>query len=229
MTEIKNVIFVGLGGVGKRLAEPLCQYLLYNSPKTLVTLIDGDTYEPQNAERQMFSELGNKAEVTAQELKLLFPKLAIEAKPKFLTEDNVFVFVPEGSFVFCCVDNHASRKLLSDHCGELEEAVLISGGNDFDDGNVQVYIRHRGKDVTDPLTHLHKEIAEPKDRNPAELTCEERAAAGTPQLIFSNLKVASEMANAFYVVTERGVAYNELYFDIKTGAQRPVMRRKEVK
>ncbi len=226
--EVQNIVIVGLGGVGTRLAQPLCQYLAYRSPKTIVTLIDGDNFEPKNADRQVFTELGNKAEVTAAQLTTLFPNLTIEAKAKFLTEDNIFVFVQEGSFVFCCVDNHASRKLLSEHCGWLENAVLISGGNDFDDGNVQVYIRRSGKDVTDPLTHLHPEIAQPKDKNPAELSCEERAAAGTPQLIFANLKVASEMANAFYAVTEKGVVYNELYFDLKTGAQRPIMRRKEV-
>jgi molybdopterin/thiamine biosynthesis adenylyltransferase len=223
---IKNVVIVGLGGVGTRLAQPLCQYLVYKHPDSRVILIDGDNFEPRNAERQVFTELGNKAEVTSAELQIAFPNLKIEAKSRFLTEDNVFVYVQEDSCVFCCVDNHASRKLLSDHCGELDNVVLISGGNDFDDGNIQVYIRKDGKDVTDPLTHLHSEIAHPKDKNPAELSCEQRAATGTPQLLFANLKVASEMANAFYVVTVKGVVYNELYFDLKTGAQRPILRKR---
>lgn len=225
--EVKHIIIVGLGGVGTHLANPLCRYLAYAHPRTRVTLIDGDNYEQRNAERQVFRELGNKAEVTAKELQEEFADLEIEAKPHFLTEDNIFVFVPEGSHVFCGVDNHASRKLLSEYCATLQDVILISGGNDFDDGNVQVYIRQDGKDLTDPLTKFHEEIAAPRDRNPAELSCEERAATSAPQLVFANLKVATEMANAFWVTVTRGVTYNELYFDLQTGRQRPVLRKEK--
>ena len=151
----------------------------------------------------------------------------IEAKTRFVTADNVFVYIPEGSCVFCGVDNHASRKLLSDHCSTLQDVILISGGNDFDDGNVQVYIRRDGKDVTVPLTHLHPEIEFPKDKNPAELDCMQLAATGTPQLLFANLKVSTEMLCAFWAVTEKAVSYSEVYFDLKTGAQRPILRGKE--
>ncbi|HWP61801.1 MAG TPA: ThiF family adenylyltransferase [Candidatus Paceibacterota bacterium] len=227
--DLTHVVIVGIGGVGTHLSWPICQYLAYKSPKTRLTLIDGDNFEPRNAERQVFTELGNKAEVTATRLGSNFSELTIEAKPHFLTEDNAFVFIREGALVFCCVDNHASRKLLSDHCSTLRDVVLISGGNDYDDGNVQVYVRCNGEDVTSPLTYLHDEIARPQDRNPAELSCEERAATGTPQLVFANFTVASAMANAFWVVTEHGVVYNELYFDLKSGAQRPVLRKKEQK
>jgi len=222
--KIDRVVIVGLGGVGTRLAPVLCQYLTYKSPTTQVVLIDGDNFEPRNAERQVFAQIGNKAEVTAAQAQAEFTQLTIEAKPRFLTQDNVFVFIKEGDIVFCGVDNHASRKLLSDHCGTLSDVTLISGGNDFDDGNVQVYIRRSGKNFTVPLTHLHPEIEFPKDKNPAELDCMQLAATGTPQLIFANLKVATEMLCAFWAVTEKGVTYNEVYFDLKTGAQRPVLR-----
>ncbi|OGI15742.1 MAG: hypothetical protein A2878_02965 [Candidatus Moranbacteria bacterium RIFCSPHIGHO2_01_FULL_54_31] len=223
-SDIKRVIMIGAGGIGTLLAPPLARYLRQKCPKATFVLIDGDQFEPKNEERQEFDELGNKAEVTAARLQRSLPGLAIEAKPRFVTADNVFVLIPEKCFVFSCVDNHATRKLLSEHCATLKDVVLISGGNGFDDGNVQVYIRRSGKDVTPPLTHLHPEIARPADRNPDEMSCEERAAAGTPQLAFANLTVAANMANAFYAVTEVGVVYSELYFDIKTGQQRPVLR-----
>lgn len=225
MKSISRIVIVGLGGVGTRIAPILCQYLAYEQPNLPVFLIDGDKFEPKNAQRQVFASLGNKAEVTVESLRKDFPELSIEAKTQFVTDENVYIYIPEGSCVFCCVDNHASRKLLSDHCGSLENVILISGGNEFDDGNIQVYIRSGGKNITPPLTHLHPEIARPKDRNPAELDCMELAAAGTPQLIFANVKVATEMLCTFWVVTKKNVVFSEIYFDLKTGAQRPTLRK----
>ncbi|MBI2473472.1 ThiF family adenylyltransferase [Candidatus Uhrbacteria bacterium] len=225
MKHISRIVIVGLGGVGTRIAPILCQYLTYEQPGLPVFLIDGDKFEPKNAQRQIFTSLGNKAEVTAGQLRKDFPELSIEAKTQFVTDDNVYIYIPEGSLVFCCVDNHASRKLLSEHCRSLENTTLISGGNEFDDGNIQVYIRESGKNLTPPLTHLHPEIMRPKDRNPAELDCMELSAAGTPQLIFANVKVATEMLCAFWVVTKKEVVFSEVYFDLKTGAQRPILRK----
>jgi len=223
--KFKRVVVVGLGGGGTFLVQPLCRYLAYSAPETQVVLIDGDNFEPKNAERQIFTALGNKADVTAAHLRPQFSQLQIETKPRYVTEDNVYLYIKEGDCVFSCVDNHASRKLLSDHCSTLEDVVLISGGNEFDDGNVRMYIRRQGKDLFPPLTHQHPEIQHPTDRNPAELDCLQLAATGSPQLIFANLKAATEMVCLFWVVcTNDDPTYNEVYFDLKTGAQRPVRR-----
>jgi molybdopterin/thiamine biosynthesis adenylyltransferase len=227
MNDASRIVIVGLGGVGTHIAPVLCQYLTYEQPDLPVFFIDGDKFESRNAQRQVFTSLGNKAEVTAEQLRKDFPELSIESKTRFITDENVYIYIPERSIVFCCVDNHASRKLLSDHCGSLKNAVLISGGNEFDDGNIQVYIREGGKNLTPPLTYLHPEIARPKDRNPAELDCMELAAAGTPQLIFANVKVSTEMLCAFWVVTKKQVMFSEIYFDLKTGAQRPILRKED--
>ncbi len=227
--DVRRVVIVGLGGIGTHVAPPLARYLRQKYPQVQLVLVDGDQYEPKNEARQEFDALGNKAEVTAARLKRLLPELSVDAKPRFITADNAFVLIPEGSVVFSCVDNHATRKLLSDHCATLKDVTLISGGNGFDDGNVQVYIRRGKKNLTPPLTYLHPEIQKPTDRNPDELSCEVRSALGTPQLAFANLTAAANMANAFYVITEIGVVYSELYFDIKNGQQRPVLRTEGAK
>lgn len=223
---VARIVIIGLGGIGTHLAPVLARYVWRRYPEARMVFIDGDEFEPKNQDRQEFEAYGNKAEVTAERLVRSLPGLSIEVKPHFVTEDNAFVYIPEKSYVFSCVDNHATRKLLSDHLGTLRNAVLISGGNDFHDGNVQVYVRQNGKDVTPPLTYLHEEIERPTDRNPAEMSCEERAASGTPQLAFANMTAAANMTNAFYMVTEGKIAYSELYFDIETGQQRPILRTK---
>lgn len=230
---------VGLGGIGSHLVSPLCRYVdaslqSAKKAKEVIVLIDGDSYQARNADRQEFQDIGNKAEVTAQRMRQMFPSLVIEAKPRFVTDENIFLFIEECDTIFLGVDNHATRKLVSDQCQKLKEVVLVSGGNELTDGNVQIYIRKKGKDLTPPLTHLHPEIANPKDHNPAELSCEQLAQAGTPQLIFTNLAVAVHMLSAFWMVNEfltgrAELKYAEQYFDLTTGMARSFVRKEEGK
>ena len=221
MLEIKAI---GIGGIGCALLPFLCSYLQYAGEPARITLIDGDRFERGNAARQAFSGLGNKAEVKAGELAREFEALAFRSKPEYVTEDNVARLIGEGEVVFLMVDNHASRHLVSRHASTLAGLSLISGGNDYEDGNVQVYIRQGGVDLTPSLARYHPEIAAPQDRNPAAMSCEELMAAGAPQLLFANLLVASLMLNAFYALREGRLNYSEVYLDIVQNASRAVSR-----
>ena len=221
MLEIKAI---GIGGIGCALLPFLCRYLQYSGDKARITLIDGDRFERSNAARQAFSGLGNKAEVKAGELAREYEALAFRSKPEYVTEDNVARLIGEGEVVFLMVDNHASRHLVSRHASTLADLSLISGGNDYEDGNVQVYIRQGGLDLTPSLARYHPEIATPQDRNPAAMSCEELMAAGAPQLLFANLMVASLMLNAFYALREGRLNYSEVYLDILQNASRAVSR-----
>lgn len=221
MLEIKAV---GIGGIGCALLPFLCRYLQYSGEKARVTLIDGDRFERANAYRQAFHRLGNKAEVKAQELAREFENLSLRAAPEFVTEENAARLIRSGEVVFLMVDNHASRKLVSDHAATLPEITLISGGNDFVDGNVQVYVRREARNLTPSLSRYHPEIALPQDRHPAELSCEELMAAGEPQLLFTNLMVAALMLNAFYAWSRDRLTYSEVYLDILENLTRPVTR-----
>ena len=221
MLEIKAI---GIGGIGCALLPFLCRYLQYSGEKARVTLIDGDRFERGNAARQAFSGLGNKAEVKAGELAREYEAVAFRSRPEYVTEDNVARLIGEGEVVFLMVDNHASRLLVSRHVSSLADLSLISGGNDYEDGNVQVYIRQGGLDLTPSLARYHPEIAAPQDRNPAAMSCEELMAAGAPQLLFANLMVASLMLNAFYALRQGRLNYSEVYLDILQNASRAVSR-----
>jgi molybdopterin/thiamine biosynthesis adenylyltransferase len=221
MLEIKAI---GIGGIGCALLPFLCRYLQYSVEPARLTLIDGDRFERGNAARQAFSHLGNKAEVKSRELAREFEALALRSTPEYVTEDNVARLIGEGEFVFLMVDNHASRNLVSRHVSSLSDLTLISGGNDAEDGNVQIYIRQGGRDLTPSLARYHPEIAHPQDRNPAALSCEELMAAGAPQLLFANLMVASLMLNAFYALRQGRLNYSEVYLDIVPNLSRAVSR-----
>jgi molybdopterin/thiamine biosynthesis adenylyltransferase len=221
MLEIKAI---GIGGIGCALLPFLCRYLQYSETRARLTLIDGDRFERSNAARQTFSRLGNKAEVKSLELAQEYEALAFRSAPEYVTEANVSRLIGEGEVVFLMVDNHASRKLVSRHAATLPEITLISGGNDYEDGNVQIYVRQDGQDLTPSLTRYHPEIATPQDRSPAVMSCEELMEAGAPQLLFANLMVASLMLNAFYAIRQGRLNYSEVYLDIVQNVSRAVTR-----
>ncbi len=221
-----RAVLIGLGGIGSNLVEPLCRTMAYsNSPQVAkrVILIDGKAFREHNLERQRVTSFANKAEAMQKAMSPLFPALKIEAKPCFVDSENVFVLIREGDTVFLGCDNHATRKLVNDHVLSLENCLLISGGNDLYDGNVQIFWRHKGKHKTPPLTWHHPEIENPKDRNPAELSCEEAAKAGETQILAVNMTAATLILNAYTMwLQDQTIPYHEIYFDLKTGNVRSV-------
>lgn len=223
---MNRVTVIGLGGIGTHLVEPLCRYLVYEKKEDWsgrVVLVDGDRYEDKNRQRQRFSINANKAQVTKELLEPLFPELSIEAKSHYVTQDNVQMFIREDDVVFLAVDNHATRKIVNDEVGLRNNLLLISGGNDLYDGNVQVYQRKDNEDVTRPLIYQHPEIEHPKDKNPGEAGCDVLAAEGNAQLLAVNLTIASFMLNTFVLYNMKGQSpYQELYFDLQTGSARAV-------
>src|SRR3989338_2728244 len=227
---MRNVVVIGIGGIGTHLVRPLCRYLSKASHDYRVVFIDGDDFQIENEDRQEFQLFGPKAEVLAGEMTSQHPSLDIQAKKWYVTDENIFLSIREGDIVFSCVDNHATRKLLSAHCSTVQNVVLISGGNDYSDGNVQVFIRQNGSNITPPLTHLHPEIENPQDKNPGEMSCEELAESGSPQLIFTNFLASAWMLTTFWKFLEwrddqKGhFSYSEVYFDLMTGNARSTSR-----
>lgn len=224
MREIK---IIGMGGIGCALLPFLARYLNYGDDRARITLIDGDEFERGNADRQAFGTLGNKAKVKAAEMAREFQGLSFRAVPEYITEANIAPYILGGDTIFLAVDNHKTRKLVSEYCEKLAAVTLISGGNDFTDGNVQIHIREDGQDRTAPITRFHPEIQSPRDRSPAEMSCEELMERGAPQLLFTNLAVASAMLNAFYGVCEAKLQFGEVYLDIVEGKSNPVKREGE--
>jgi hypothetical protein len=223
LPEDCRVKVIGLGGVGCIVLEYLAVFLKSLAQPVRLVLIDGDTFEVGNSRRMRFGEFGNKAEVKAAEILSWLGEsdVAVAAVGEYVTPDNVGRLIREGDHVLLCVDNHATRKLVSDHCGTLSDVTLVSGGNDGVEpprqrgtyGNVQVYLRRGGKDATASLTRFHPEIANPRGKLPTELSCVELAQS-VPQILFTNLAVASAMLSAYFACCCGALAYQEVKFDV---------------
>ena len=145
-----------------------------------------------------------------------FSSLRVDSFEAYVNEANIAEAIQSGDIVFLCVDNHKTRMIVNNYCQQLQDVTLISGGNEFEDGNVQIYVRKGGQDVTPDLCAYHPEIANPDDKLPEEMGCEELAQSD-PQLYFANLYVATLMCCAFYnVVVKESYERSEVYFDITT-------------
>jgi hypothetical protein len=129
--------------------------------------------------------------------------------------------VREGDVVLLAVDNHRTRALVDRHMCSLYEATLISGGNDEIDGNVQLVRRRNGVSLDGTLSEIHPEIATATDGPASGEGCAARIAE-RPQLLVTNLMVASAMLNCLWAVCETGSApYSEVYLDVVQNAARP--------
>lgn len=228
MTNVRKIKIIGAGGIGCCLIDSLARYVSYKSEgKCEITIIDGDRYEERNRERQRFEQCRNKATEMVALNKEQFPKIYFSSKEQYVTEENVVPMIREGDYVFLCVDNHATRKIVSERCSELDNVTLISGGNDYTDGNVIVYIRKDGKDITRSPIDLYPSIANPQDKNPGEFESADRQscqqeAVDNPQLVFTNLAAASIMLNVYRLcdLGQYNTDKHQVFFDINTLTQR---------
>ena len=211
---MQNLRIVGLGGVGSELSEKISKFLNYcEGEDFLISLVDGDEYELKNKNRQEFSNFGRKAEIKREELRKKYPMITYESLPIYVNESNVKDIIKENDTVFLGVDNHKTRKVISDYVKGLSDVVLISGGNELTDGNVQIHIRKGGTDVTPSLTDYHPEIDNPSDKSPDEMSCEELHSS-SPQLLFTNVGVSTLMCWAYYNIKKGNNVPSEIYFDI---------------
>lgn len=235
LDELPDVKVIGVGGVGCSVARFGALYLASLDADARLVLVDGDSFEASNAARMFFRADGNKAEVVQQDLLSYLGdrRLSIEAVGTYVTPDNLEELIREGDVVFLAVDNHATRKMVSDFCASRRDDVcLISGGNDGvgkdsqgrdrrgTAGNCQIYIRREGQDITPSLTAFHDEIENPQDTRPDEDCI--ASLDSTPQIAFTNLMVAASMLDTFWLYLCGVLHYPELAFDIAEGLMRPI-------
>lgn len=221
-----NFKVIGIGGVGCCLVDRLALFLNHRCQGDELVLMDGDEFKEKNRDRQKFNTFGNKAEVKARELSQDYSTVCVRAEPHYVISDNIVSFIREGDTVFLAVDNNATRKLVSDRCEELDNVLLISGGNELTNGGAQAFWRRDRQNMTLPLANAyHANIQRPRDKNPGEVGCDELIES-EPQILFMNNLVAAKMLGIFYgYIVKSEIKYDEVYCDLLTGNCLAINRR----
>lgn len=225
---MRQIKLIGAGGIGTDLLSRLCRFIhFYNiaqqpteeeDNRFELTIVDGDTYEARNQERQEFYSFGNKAEVKATELTRKYESLNIRSIPEYVNEGNINNIIQEDDIVLLCVDNHDTRALVAGKVATMQNVILISGGNGFYTGDVLTNVRIGGQNHTPAITRYHSEIEAGDGQHPQRLGCEALHQV-EPQLLFANMGAAWLMLCRFYKLCIMFEIDNicENDFDLTTG------------
>lgn len=244
MSDPKRFVLVGAGGIGNWLAAGLVRLLEWKFPNSALIIVDGDNYEEKNKERQEFIKLGNKAVVKAMELIPNFPNTTIIPIPKWVVSDSfegvtdedspkitASQLLQEGDVVFAVVDNFAARKILFDTASAMSNIDVFTGGNDDDlFGSIYHYQKRNGVEITSHPAEFHPEYHNPPDKNPGELSCQDRAKIeGGTQLLATNMAVAAFILGRVQktVVSNQSPEETEIFFDLGLGKSEPYNRTHE--
>ena len=122
-----HIMIFGLGGVGGYTAEALCRMGI-----GMITLVDKDTVEPSNINRQLCaltSTIGqSKVEVTKQRLLDINPDANVIAIKQFHLPKTPVEIPNDVDIVIDAVDTVAAKLLIIETCKEKNIAVISSMG-----------------------------------------------------------------------------------------------------
>lgn len=138
-----EIVVIGCGGTGSQLLPMLMQLCSNLDDIVNITLVDGDIYERKNLANQrcILADVGkNKAKVSAERYSMIYPKLKISYYENYITDKIQIHDLFEGRdrtirIIIGCVDNTATRKLLSEYSNKINKTIYIDSGNDSGKGS----------------------------------------------------------------------------------------------
>lgn len=183
------IYIIGCGGVGSFLAPTLC--LL--AGRENITLVDGDTLEAKNLNRQLFDE----SAVGTNKAIALADKYGCKAIDRWYSE--TITQHSKIDWLIVCVDNHPAR-LSALVASDLSQCRVISAANEVLSSEAFVYLPEWRSTPLDPRTY-YPEISTVTDDDPrrAGIGCTGEAQQANRQLVTANF-MAAALAAHLYVV-----------------------------
>ena len=128
--KLANVLIVGCGGIGCTTAE-----LLARAGVGKITLIDADTIEISNLQRQIAytqNDVGfYKSEILAKRLQHINPFIQVESHTVKLDESNAEELILQQDLVLDGCDNFTTRYLVNQHCSHFQIPLISSSAIGF--------------------------------------------------------------------------------------------------
>ncbi|MCP3893808.1 MULTISPECIES: tRNA threonylcarbamoyladenosine dehydratase [Bacteroides] len=124
-----HVLVVGLGGVGAYAAEMICR-----AGVGKMTIVDADTVQPSNINRQLAAlqtTIGQeKAQVLAERYKQINPELKLTVLPVYLKDDNIpeLLDAAHYDFIVDAIDTISPKCYLIYHAMQRRIKIVSSMG-----------------------------------------------------------------------------------------------------
>jgi molybdopterin/thiamine biosynthesis adenylyltransferase len=180
---------IGCGGVGSAIVPSFC---LLKSPAE-ITLIDGDTIETKNLNRQLFEarQVGqNKAQALAA-------RYHCRCLPEWFARGKLRLH--RHDWLICLVDNHRTRLEVLEVCDESGCQAIIAA-NETHSSEAYYYRRTWKGTQRDPRVY-YPELNSDRSGDPraTAIGCTGEAQANNRQLVSANL-MAAALAEHLYVL-----------------------------
>lgn len=139
--QSKNVLVVGLGGVGG-----ICAEMIARAGVGKMTIVDGDVVDLSNCNRQIAALHSNaamfKAQVMAERIRDINPAIELQVLTDFLETDKTITVVENGHFdyVVDCIDTLTPKVWLMKTCIDRNVPIVSSlgAGGRVDPSQIQV-------------------------------------------------------------------------------------------
>jgi tRNA A37 threonylcarbamoyladenosine dehydratase len=124
-----NVLVVGLGGVGG-----ICAEMIARAGVGKMTIIDNDTVDPSNRNRQIpalkSTELQLKADVMAERLRDINPDIELTVIREYIKDERTREILQNGGFDFVCdcIDTLAPKVNMLRDCLDMKIPMVSSMG-----------------------------------------------------------------------------------------------------
>lgn len=125
----KNILILGLGGIGSNVAEQLVRAGFSN-----FTLVDCDIVESSNLIRQnayYSDDIGiSKSEALSKRLKLINNNIKVnEYNTKIFSKSDALQYIEKADFVICTLDKpyRKIRRIINSACVKCNKPVIFSG------------------------------------------------------------------------------------------------------
>lgn len=178
---------IGCGGVGSAIVPSFC--LLKSSAE--ITLIDGDTIERKNLNRQMF----DAAQVGLNKAQALAGRYGCRFIPEWYARGKIRHY--RTDWLLCLVDNHRTRLEVLEVCDE-QGCQAILAANETHSAEAYYYRRAWKNTQRDPRVY-YPELNTDRSGDPraTAIGCTGEAQEANRQLVSANLMAAALAEHLF--------------------------------
>lgn len=239
MKWIYNVVCIGAGGTGtfflKEFARFMAAYQLKDFDKLInLSIIDGDSVETKNLERQAYLEEDvneNKAVTIAAAIKECFGLKHVIAYPIYIDTvqqlDEIYMrrhddnkkLLHHNDFIdidvlIGCSDNHRARQVMHYFFMKHKKMVIYyDAANEYSNGEVVFAGRYEGKLLGRPRAYYFKNVLEDKSPRASEASCGAMNASAPQHLVTNMMAGNLLLSKLIKLITENELDFGIVLFD----------------